>query len=118
MSDHLAAAGHLPGCPAALSIPGAHEDCRCTELAALFRVPTREECFADEDPARRHERWRTARDEAARRYAELMRDLLADEQQAFARLRETAAGSAELERDIRTARQLLERQRRSAPRLG
>ena len=117
MSNHLATEDHLPGCPTALSIPGAHEECRCSELAALFRVPTREECFADEDPARRHERWRTARAEAARRYAELMQDLLADEKQAFARFRETAASSAELERQIRTARQLLERQRRSTPRL-
>ena len=108
---------HLDGCPAALSIPGAHEDCRCSELAALFGVSTRAECFGRPDPARAHERWKAARAEAAASHRKLMRELRADEQAALARLRDTARGEEALERDIRTARRLLAQERaQSAPR--
>lgn len=110
--DAPSADEHLPGCPAAISMAGAHEDCRCAELAALFRVPLREECFADPDPARAHSRWRETRAEAARRYEQLMRELREDEQKALVRYRETAADGDAVERDIRTARALLERERR------
>ena len=103
---------HLPGCPAELSIPGAHEDCRCDELAALFRVPTRDECFGDEDPARARARWRQARADAKARHERLMSELEADEERAFARLRQLASDSQAVERDIRTARELLARARR------
>jgi hypothetical protein len=109
---------HLPGCPAAVSIPGAHEDCRCSELASLFRVPTPEECFGDPNHKRGRERWKAARREAAARYEQLVHELLADETAALARYRETAAETETLERDIATARRLLEDYRASKFRLG
>lgn len=102
---------HVLGCPAALSVPGARDDCRCSELAALFRIPTREQCFADEDPARARARWSEARAEAQARYMRLMRELQADEERAFARLRGLASDSEAVERDIRAAREVLARAR-------
>lgn len=97
---------HLPGCAAAISLVGARDDCRCSELAAFFRVPTPEECFGDQDPAQRRARWETARREAAGRYDRLMQDMLADERAALARYTETAADAQRLGRDIQTAKQL------------
>ena len=109
---------HLAGCPAAVDVPGAHEPCRCDELARLFDVPTRDECFGEDTPAQAHARWREARGQAAQRHTELLRELDADADRAFARLRETASSTAELGRHIALARELLERQRRPRRGLG
>jgi hypothetical protein len=104
---------HLPGCPAALSVPGAHDDCRCSDLAALFRVPTPDECFGDPDRDRGRARWAQARAVAERRHAQLMRELAADEQAALTRLRTAASSTAALERDLATARRLFAEYRAS-----
>ena len=107
---------HLPGCPAALDVPAATDDCRCAELAALFQVPSPDECFGDRDPAEDRARWEAARAQAAKRYNELMRDLLADEQTALERYRGTSRGLDDVDRDIATARRLLADYRAGAAR--
>lgn len=102
----MSAEDHLPGCPAALSLPGARDECRCAELASLFDVPTRETCFGDPDATRAQTRWSAARADAASRYSQLMRELAADEQHALDRYRESAVDAQTVERHIRTAREL------------
>lgn len=97
---------HLPGCPAALSIVGARDDCRCADLAARFGLPTREECLADPDPARRHARWSESRAEAGRRYQQLLHDVATEERTAFEGYLEAVAHGRAVELDIRTARKL------------
>ena len=98
---------HLPGCPAALSVVGARDDCRCAELAARFELPTRDECLADPDPRRGRARWRAARAESARRYEQLLHELAAEERKALDGYREAAADVRVVESDIRRARALL-----------
>ena len=100
---------HLTGCPAAVSMPGIRDECRCSELAALFGVPTREECFGDRDPARARARWAASLAAAERRYQELVHELAADERHAMDRYREAAAGAEILAEDIKKARKVLAR---------
>ncbi|MBI5106327.1 MAG: hypothetical protein HZB46_15310 [Solirubrobacterales bacterium] len=101
----------LPGCPAALDVVGAHDDCRCTELARIFDVLTREECFGDRDPVQANARWQAARAQAARRRDELLRALRDQEEEATREYRETAAGQDHLDDELRRARALLEQLR-------
>lgn len=107
---------HLPGCPAALS-------CRALTRTAAARSsrPCSRSPFArsaSQSPTgRAHARWQEARAKAAKRHAELIRELRKDEARAHARFRETADDSVAVERGIRTARALLERHRRSTARL-
>ena len=98
---------HLSGCPAALSIVGARDDCRCAELAARFALPTRDECLADPDPAGARARWSAARAESAIRDERLVHDLAAEEKRALDGYREAAAEVPVVERDIRRARERL-----------
>ena len=100
---------HLPGCPAAISVPGFRDDCRCSELATLFEVPTPEECFGERDPERARARWAAAHAEADRRYQALLQDLATDERRAMERYREAASGAEVVDKDIEKARSLLAR---------